>query len=87
MRLNVDAVFVTHYSKLTERKKYLSEVIPKIFSNEVEWCQDFDRETITEDQLKLYNHDKNLWDTRLCKEIYGSDGGFRKLSPRRPRTF
>lgn len=53
----LDKIYIIHYTKLTDRKKYLDDKLGKI-NVEVEWVTHLDRETVTQEQIdKFYKFD------------------------------
>ena len=55
--LNVDKVYLLHYSKLIDRKNRLNDILPF----EVQWVED---EPSEDEFLQLYNNNVNDWNTR-----------------------
>lgn len=57
-------IYVMHYTKLTERKKMMLEQLDQTKLSEqipVTWVEEFDRENITQDDLKIgYLHNPNI---------------------------
>lgn len=54
-------VFIIHYKKLTERKEYLTKTLREHGFTQVYWFDQFDRDTLTEEQLKMYVYDEEKW--------------------------
>jgi len=50
---NIDRIYISHYTKLVDRKKYLEENLSFI-ENEIVWLDFFDRENLTEDIINEY---------------------------------
>jgi GR25 family glycosyltransferase involved in LPS biosynthesis len=65
----IDQIYVIHYTKLTERKKYLENKFSKLNVN-VYWMDSFDREKISEeDTTEYYDSNSNveyyIWNENL----------------------
>lgn len=58
-------IHIVHYKKLTDRKEYLNARLEKEGFTDVKWCDEIDRDTMTQDQLQMYKRDDNRW-TYLC---------------------
>lgn len=55
MKLNVDKIYMTHWTRLSDRKKFLTSYLPENAINEIEWVELYDKENwIKEDILKEY---------------------------------
>jgi GR25 family glycosyltransferase involved in LPS biosynthesis len=53
-------VFIIHYKKLTERKEYLKSALKDF---KVHWIEDVDRDTLTPEQLSMYEYSSEKWKT------------------------
>lgn len=49
----IDRIYISHYTKLTDRKEYLQKALSFV-DNEIRWIEEFDREDLTEDIIKKY---------------------------------
>lgn len=57
-------VFIVHYKKLTERKKYLKTILEQIntlMPIKVHFFEDIDRDTLSEEHLSMYKYDPQRW--------------------------
>lgn len=54
-------IFISHYKKLTERKKYLHDALLKEGFNDIFWKDEIDRDSISEEDMKLYNYNPEKW--------------------------
>ena len=54
-KLGFDAIFVTHYSRLSERKQTMIDRIWQQFRSEATFVTSFDRDVFTEDMRKCFN--------------------------------
>jgi GR25 family glycosyltransferase involved in LPS biosynthesis len=54
-------IFIVHYKKLADRKKYLDAVLRKEGFVNIHWFEDNDRNTMTQDQLNMYKYDSDMW--------------------------
>lgn len=56
----IDHMYISHYTKLTDRKKYMDEQLKKHKTSPVTWLTNFDREVITPSQIKKYIKHSNI---------------------------
>jgi len=68
-------IFIIHYKKLVERKKYLTSVLSEF---DYEFIEEFDRESISNFDTSLYSNKPELWKERVEK-IYKDEPGYRIL--------
>ncbi len=54
-------IFIIHYKKLTERKEYLSRRLNELGFSNVNWVEDIDRDTMTDEQLAMYQFSSEKW--------------------------
>ncbi len=54
-------IFISHYKKLTDRKKYLDNILQKENFSNIYWFEDIDRDTMTKEDLTMYKYDKHRW--------------------------
>lgn len=66
--------YIVHYKKLVERKNYLSKFFPDAI-----WVDEYDRDTITPENMKIYNPTEELWFNRI-KDIYINLPEYRALT-------
>jgi len=63
--LNVDKVYVLHYTKLTDRKERLDEMF-SIHGIDVEYITEFDQEDLTQEMIdKSYDRRKESYDAKI----------------------
>lgn len=71
-------IFVVHYKKLTERKKYLADALQYFAErNKLEFIEDYDRDFISEYDT-MYHKNKDLWIKRV-NGLYRDEPGYRDL--------
>lgn len=78
-KINVDKIFIPHYTKLNGRRRILEPQLKNIHNN-IEWYCEHDKEVVAENIEKYYAPLEEEWKKRFPAEIYGTSGGFRKLS-------
>ena len=54
-------IFISHYIKLTDRKQYLDNVLKILGFTNVHWFEHINRDTLTSDQLKMYEYNPEKW--------------------------
>jgi len=54
-------IFVVHYKKLTERRKYLESIFSQIPDIIVHWFDEVDRDTLSSEHLLMYKEDPEKW--------------------------
>jgi len=54
-------VFIVHYKKLELRKKYLDAALREEGLSNIHWFEDIDRNTMTEEQLNMYQYNEKRW--------------------------
>jgi GR25 family glycosyltransferase involved in LPS biosynthesis len=78
MKLNIDSVYVVHYTKLLDRKNKIVEQFGGIVDN-LHFINEFDQEELSDDILKEYylpdpmkwvNKVSPLWDVRIHRPRY-----------------
>ena len=73
-------IFVCHYTKLIERKKYILDELKYINNNNFEFIKDFDKEDIDDNIIKKYINNKDgEWKLRVNKFNNYYNSNFRKL--------
>ena len=65
-RMNI-SVYIVHYTKLIERKKYLVETFKKLGIHNFKFFEEDDREDLTNEQLKKYSYSENSWKSQLLE--------------------
>lgn len=53
--------FIVHYKKLVDRKEYLDSVLKSEGITNIHWFEDIDRDTMTKEQLEMYQYDEKKW--------------------------
>lgn len=59
-------IFISHYKKLVERRQYLEPALKNEGFTNVNWCDQIDRDTMTEEQLNMYKRDDKKW-SMMCR--------------------
>ncbi len=70
-------IFVVHYKKLTDRKKYLLSVFDKLkdlMPIKIHFFEDIDRDTMSTEQLNMYKYNPDQWNrmNSIWKETMSS---------------
>tara|TARA_A100001015_G_C14729249_1_gene609150 strand:- start:73 stop:687 length:615 start_codon:yes stop_codon:yes gene_type:complete len=69
MTLNVSNIFVIHYKLLKDRKEYIEDYFNKKNITNYIFCQDYQREELTEELKNKYTYVKNLSPAQICITI------------------
>lgn len=54
-------IFIVHYKKLADRKKYLDSALRSEGFHNIHWFEDNDRNTLTKEQLNMYEYNPDTW--------------------------
>ncbi len=54
-------IFVVHYKKLTERRKYLESIFSQMPDVIIHWFDEIDRDTLKPEHLAMYKEDPQKW--------------------------
>ena len=74
--MKVNDIYVVHWKELKDRKEYLEK---KLSNNNVTWIDFYDRNTITEEDIKnIYSKDQILWNNRVIN-LYNPAPVYRDL--------
>ena len=77
MKLKIDKIFIPHYTKLKDRKKFLARQLKKKSIIPI-WVEKFDQEDIDSLINKTYAPEPKLWQKR-CLNFYENPPSYRKL--------
>lgn len=61
MNLKDIHIFIIHYKKLTERKKYLDHELKSYGFHNIHWFDHIDRNNLSKEQLSLYKYDPEMY--------------------------